>query len=927
MLYKYSLLLSLICLITAKPWCQERSINKAEDLYRRAEKLYSSGDATDQSDSVALTYYRYVIDNIPVDNKNGQLIHFDAFMKAGRLAHSYLPLKEAITLYSGALVSSELYGLNDSTRFHPNLLIGMAYYVLQEIDSSIIYLERAEAISTEYPNISEQDRLFNSLGVLYYESGNYGQSINYFQKAIGITPNIDGYYEYQTSAYRSNIAAALRRLGQYDSAIVIYRKIISDDLNQDYIPINLGISYNQMNKPDSAIYFFNQLSISDLNQSNVALPAFYNNIAEAYVLKGELNRAVAYLDTARLLSKGNDGLNTFLSRSNKLLGDIASLKELPFDALHYYQLALNELVLEFNDTSIYTNPKTEFTISSYDLFETLAAKAAVFDKEYRKTQELNMLQGAIDSYEAAIHVSDYIAKYFDNDNARIFHTSLALPIYENAVDLLVYTYERTGNNKYLEKAFLWSEKSKANTLSISLKEGNLRSKKHLPDSLIKMEDNLKFRLSQLTLRLESVKDTTELNQLKNDLINTKVSLSRLRARFHDYPEYYALKFAYDSLYLEELQSSILQKGQALLSYFCYQNSLLLFIVTKNGLKYVNINFSDQEKASLAEYIKGLQTIQPGKPYAGHQLSKTLFDLLIEPIFDHLTRIHSLIIIPHHQLNNLPFETLQFYENEYLVELFDISYQYAASFISDDKEFKVKLSESLGVAPFSTGTELKSQKYTLLPSSALEIESLNGISLLGKEATKENILRDIQGVKLLHLATHAYADNTSPSKSHITLYPGSTEGSDYKLFTSELSNLDLDALELVFLSACETAAGKLVHGEGIMSISRSFTSAGCKNIITSLWKAEDRATAFISKRFYHHLEKGHSPAKALQQSKIDLLSDKDYSQFKTPNYWSHLIYIGDSQASNVQNYYWIYILTVVIALFLIYYIKTTKQTLS
>lgn len=930
MLFKYSFFLFLVCLLTVRSWSQEKAPDKVYKRYDLAEKLYTSEEANEQTDSIALGYYKYVINNISTGDKKDQLIYFDACMKAGRLAHTEAQLPEAIGLYSKAINSSKHFSFNDSTLFHPYLFIGMAYHVLQEVDSTIIYLERAEAITRNHINLSEQNRLFNSLGVLYYESGNYAQSINYFRKAIGIVPPIEGVYEFQVATYQTNIAAALRRLGKYDSAIMMYHNMIRDGLNQDYISVNLGISYNQMNKPDSALYFFNQLNVSELSSFSIALPAFYNNVAEAYILKKELEKATAYLDTAISFSKDNTGLNTFLSRSHKLSGDVWRLKNRPLKALNNYQHALNELVLAFSDTSIYANPKTEFTISSYDLFETLAAKASVFDNEYRKSHEKKMLDGAIGSYQAAIHVSDYIAKYFDNDNARIFHTSLALPIYENAVDLLIYAFQRTNAQKYLEKAFLWSEKSKANTLAISLKEGKLRNKNHLPDSLIKMEDNLKFRLSQLTLRLDNVQDPGQQDRLENELINTKVSLSRLRDRFHDYPKYYTLKFAYDSLYLEALQDRVLQHDQALISYFCYRNNLLLFLVTRNGLHHVRINFSAPEKDLIQAYIDELQTIRPGKTYGGHEQAIALFDLLIEPVYDRLTKINSLIIVPHQRLNNLPFETLQFHKNEYMVELFDISYQYAASFLSDDEEFNVKLSESLGVAPFTAGTELAHQQYALLPSSALEIESLNGIRLMGKEATKENILRDIKGVKLLHLATHAFADNTSPNKSYITFYPGSKEGSDYKLFTTELSNMDLEGMELAFLSACETAAGKLVNGEGIMSISRSFTNAGCKNIVTSLWKAEDRATAFISKRFYHHLKKGHAPAKALQKSKIDLLSNNEYSQFKSPNYWSHLIYIGDNQASRPQVSYWVYILAFVLAIALTYYFsrsKISERTLS
>ena len=95
------------------------------------------------------------------------------------------------------------------------------------------------------------------------------------------------------------------------------------------------------------------------------------------------------------------------------------------------------------------------------------------------------------------------------------------------------------------------------------------------------------------------------------------------------------------------------------------------------------------------------------------------------------------------------------------------------------------------------------------------------------------------------------NNEKPAQSFITFYPSTP---DYKLYAGEIADLKLDSTQLVILSACETGAGQLVKGEGLMSLSRAFAYAGCPNIITSLWKAEDRTTAYLTQQLHYYLEK-------------------------------------------------------------------------
>src|SRR6185369_4542872 len=129
------------------------------------------------------------------------------------------------------------------------------------------------------------------------------------------------------------------------------------------------------------------------------------------------------------------------------------------------------------------------------------------------------------------------------------------------------------------------------------------------------------------------------------------------------------------------------------------------------------------------------------------------------------------------------------------------------------------------------------------------------------------------------------NNELPMRSYVAFSPVNDQ-SDYRLYAEEIYSMDLDSTDLVILSACETGSGQLIKGEGLMSLSRAFAYAGCPNIITSLWKAEDKATAYIGRRLHQYLQKDYPKDEALQKAKLDLLNSREIGpRFKTPNYWA------------------------------------------
>jgi CHAT domain-containing protein len=151
--------------------------------------------------------------------------------------------------------------------------------------------------------------------------------------------------------------------------------------------------------------------------------------------------------------------------------------------------------------------------------------------------------------------------------------------------------------------------------------------------------------------------------------------------------------------------------------------------------------------------------------------------------------------------------------------------------------------------------------------------------------------EVANAGILHFASHAILDGRHPELSGIVLSLVDESGRpvDGFLQTRDVYALHLSA-DLVVLSACQTAVGKEVRGEGLLGLSRGFMYAGAPRIVASLWKVPDRATAELMKRFYEGiLREGLPPAAALRSAQEAVRRDKRWSN---PWYWAAFTLQGD-----------------------------------
>lgn len=167
-----------------------------------------------------------------------------------------------------------------------------------------------------------------------------------------------------------------------------------------------------------------------------------------------------------------------------------------------------------------------------------------------------------------------------------------------------------------------------------------------------------------------------------------------------------------------------------------------------------------------------------------------------------------------------------------------------------------------------------------------------ILLVGNISAKQKLLAlDLSQFQIMHFASHAKVNWDYPELTTILLTTENYTESN-QLLLSEINRWKLHA-ELVVLSACETAAGKLVGGEGNMGLSRAFFEAGAKRVIASFWPVEDSSSAYLMEHFYRFLLlENKSPVDALQQAQQAV---SKVSRWSHPYYWSGMAYFGKPEA--------------------------------
>jgi CHAT domain-containing protein len=894
---------------------QDKSLlYKARKFYIEANTLLNSDSATPQTDWLAYTKYKQALElYLQAKEVNDTLA--DIYLQIGLCYHFGLDNSNhqaAYEAYKNALKVYEIiHKSSNFVLFKPYVLLGQASLNLNNHTQAEEYFNKAKVIlsvygqevTTSYPEYV--DTFYNLFGFLYYQLGNYRQCINYFNKSIEVLKrsNLTDDSKTQIVINSINVATANAKLNQFNKALEGFQALLKYNIFTDEIYYNIGFTYLQKQQYVDALIFFKK----DKATTPIHKVKLNNNLATTYFFLNNLKQAALYYNESIQLNKQNNVLSlTEMAHSSLGKGRVYEVQNDYRQALQQYQTAIRYLHTSFSATDPYQNP-ADFTkaISKLDLFEVLNAKARALQLLFGQTKHLPDLEASLQTYQLSIQLADQIRKSYDSDDAKLFFNKTIFPVYEEAMGVTFQLFQQTHDRTYLTTAFAFSEASKAAVLAESLRDVDIKKIPGIPDSLLTQERQLKRNLTAWNLRLVDEKDSVQKVTLQNRIRDDEIRLAQLLKEFEKNPQYYRLKYDTGSVDVAALQQNTLDKPTALLEYFVGKDKLYAFVITSDGLEARQWPLSPYFRADLEKFRQGLYAQKPGTRYAGDELAFRLYGQLMAPLAALLKGKERLVIVPDAELSYLPFEALTTGTNQqYLLRDFTISYAYSGKLLESSRDQRNVLASNalLAMAPFAGEAEadkptlqatVRSEALLPLSASRQEVEAIGGKAYLTEEATKDQFLRSAAFYGIIHLATHAQADNEDPLRSYIAFYPDDKDSlAGYRLYAQELYNMRLENVRLVVLSACETGSGQLVRGEGVMSLARAFAYAGCPSIVTTLWKADDQSTANITARMHQYLKEGKARDQALRLAKLDYIEQQTDPRKKSPYYWAHFVFIGD-----------------------------------
>lgn len=507
-----------------------------------------------------------------------------------------------------------------------------------------------------------------------------------------------------------------------------------------------------------------------------------------------------------------------------------------------------------------------------------------------------------------------------NRDTDLFNLShLNSNFYAESISLLTKLYKKTNNPEVLEQAFLFSEKSKAQSLSKKLTTLYFRQTGAIAKQILEKETSLKRKIAICTNDVIRAKksDDQYLNQLEQKLLSYKNSLDSLNNIINlENPKPKDIISKITSI--EDIQKKITPKT-LLIEYFIEDTTLHVFTVTSTSLNYHVATLTENSKNRIKQFS---DLVSSPKPNAENeqvkfiQLSSDLYNTLIKQSLQNTSGKDKLIIVPDGLLRHIPFEVLltnhesnSMAQLPYLLKKYSVSYANSASLLFNNQAVnndQVNLKNCLAFS-FNDSTALASAKPTDfrvvrklgddLPGSRKEIvkiaEMVDGTYYFGKEANERNFKKEANNYAILHLAIHGAVDIENPEDSKLHFTQTDDQFEDNLLYMHELAAMDLNA-KMAVLSACNSGTGKLEGNEGIISFGRAFRAAGVKSVVASKWEVSDATSPIIMTYFYEALKKGVSKSEALREAKLRFLDNDSDVITASPYFWGSFYVEGSDE---------------------------------
>jgi len=806
---------------------------------------------------------------------------------------------------ANAILENHLHYKHDILLVKTLVCMGGIYINQGDAAKAMIHYEKALTITrkVDYKKSIIQALVYREMGRAYELIGLFDKALYVKNKAIKILINKEGKRSINLADYYQSLALTYQKIGQYNKAIEIHEK-----------SLNLGIKLLQGKKKDLLIIdVYDRLGMSYyfLGNYEKSLNNYLFSIRKSLLIKTISTQAISERYTKA------SACYTHLSRF--------------FEAAVLIDSAL--AYAGFNEKK--TLPFEKIMVSKPSLLITLYFKAKNSLHLYLKTGCEEDLERAHEEYDLCIKLIDNIISSFDDSDSKQYLVDRFYYIFESIIEVNYQFYQLRGERKYVDRAMRYMEKSRSILLKEMMQQSKATILAGIPDTLLGRERRLREQIATLeNRRYESGRKLLATQQQDPAFHPLNDSLFTLREQYwallkemeQRYPEYYALKHADHSAETSAIVNRLLQPQEALVQYFVGDDHIYTLVyrgdgaytMTKAPVGDLDRKIKDLRESIYAYVLTPSDSLVRAYADGAHQL----YQKLLQPISGYLS--YRVTIIPDGLLEYLPFEALltekanpnsNFRAWPYCLRKYSFGYAHSVLSLEEmrQRQNRPKYRKVLAIAPsFSPGLAVRSaeerrRSFGPLEDNLAEVAGIRDLfpakTLVGAEATVESFKALAGDYAVLHLATHAKADNEDGEYAYVAFSETKDTAYSNLLYLKSLYTLSLHA-DMVVLSACETGVGKLRRGEGVVSLARGFSHAGANSLVTTLWRISDHESATLMQRYYRGLKNDLPKDEALRQAKINYLNEASGNSAH-PFFWAAFVTIGDMEPLDLPDWGWIW----------------------
>ncbi|NEP87818.1 MAG: CHAT domain-containing protein [Okeania sp. SIO2C2] len=816
--------------------------------------------------------------------------------------------------------------------------IGFVYNSLGEKQIALKFYQQALPIYQQVGDRFGKAITLNNIGIVYDSLGEKQTALNFYQQALILRQQVGD--RFGKAGSLNNIGLVYDSLGEKQTALNFYQQALPIYQQLGYrrgeatVLNNIGLVYDSLGEKQTALNFYQQaLPIYQQVGDRGGEATTLNNIGLVYDSLGEKQTALNFYQQALPIYQ----------QVGYRRGEATTLNNigLIYDSLGEKQTALNF----YNQSLTLDQQVGDQSGQAITLYNIARLKRG----EGKLTESLATIEKSLEIIEnlrTKVASPELRASYFATVQDRYeFNIDLLMQLHQQQPNQgydgkAFHASERSRARTLIELL---------NEASVNIRQGIDPQLATAETELQQQLNTIETQRIQLLSGEYTPEQKANIEKTRDKLID---EYDKLRAKIRTASPNYAAITQPQPLTLKEVQQQVLDNDTLLLQYSLGKKSSYLWAVTKDSIHSYQLPTEAEIKNAAIELMVRITSSRERNNIAKvDSAADALTEIILKPVADKFNKKRLLIVadrflqeipfsalsipntdgesdgyqplIVNHEIVNLPSATTianirnstksrKLAPKKVAIIADPVFSPEDGRVISAKSDRSSVISGKINTASTSENRSralpLEAQqldraardvgiKWDRLPATRTEAEAIMAL-LPESERTqafdfqanrKTATSKELGQYQIVHFATHGFANGKQPELSGVVMSLVDKNGNWQNGFLrlNDIFNLNLPA-ELVVLSACQTAQGKDIKGEGLVGLTRGFMYAGAKRVVGSLWVVDDAATADLMSQFYQGmLEQGLSPVEALRAAQLQM-----WEGGISPYYWGAFTLQGE-----------------------------------